>query len=112
MAAAPSLMPEALTGGHALNVLAGIRLMDLGGLEGVDDLVLNALGADRERALELGKALRRGAGAGELILLELDDLLLDLDGNGNDLGIKAGRQPARPRSSAGRQRRRRQAPRG
>ena len=78
-----------VAGGHALNVLAGIRLMDLGGLEGVDDLVLNALGTDRERALELGKTLGRGAGTGELILLELDDLLLDLDGNGNDLGIKA-----------------------
>ena len=40
-----------VAGGHALNVLAGIRLMDLGGLEGVDDLVLNALGTDGERAL-------------------------------------------------------------
>ena len=78
-----------VTGGDALDVLLGIGFVDAGGLEGVDDLVLNALGADGERAAQLGKTLGGGTGAGELILLELDDLLLDLDGNGNDLGIKA-----------------------
>ena len=36
----------------------------------------------------LGDAGDRGAGAGELVLLELDDLLLDLHGDGNDLIVK------------------------
>ena len=62
--------------------------MDAGGLEGVDDLVLNALGADGERAAQLGKTLDGGTGAGELILLELDDLLLDLHGDGDDLVVE------------------------
>ena len=77
-----------VAGGDALDVLLGIGLMDAGGLEGVDDLVLNALGADGERAAQLGKTLDGGTGAGELILLELDDLLLDLHGDGNDLIVK------------------------
>ena len=77
-----------VTGGDALDVLLGIGFVDAGGLEGVDDLVLNALGADGERAAQLGKTLGGGTGAGELILLELDDLLLDLHGDGNDLIVK------------------------
>ena len=77
-----------VTGGDALDVLLGIGFVDAGGLEGVDDLVLNALGADGERAAQLGKTLDGGTGAGELILLELDDLLLDLHGDGNDLIVK------------------------
>ena len=77
-----------VTGGDALDVLLGIGFVDAGGLEGVDDLVLNALRADGERAAQLGKTLDGGTGAGELILLELDDLLLDLHGDGNDLIVE------------------------
>ena len=77
-----------LTGGHALNMLSGVGFVDAGGLEGVDDLVLNAVGTDGECALELCHAFHGSAGAGELVALELNGLLLDLDGNGNDLIVK------------------------
>ena len=46
-------------GGDPLDVLAGIGLVDLGELKGVDDLVLHALGAHRESALQLGRCPRR-----------------------------------------------------
>ena len=62
--------------------------MDLGGLEGVDDLVLNALGTAGESALQLGHTLDGSALADELVSLELDFLLLDLDGHGNDLIVE------------------------
>ena len=49
-----------VTGGDALDVLLGIGFVDAGGLEGVDDLVLNALRTDGERAAQLGKTLDGG----------------------------------------------------
>ena len=48
-----------VTGGDALDVLLGIGFVDAGGLEGVDDLVLNALRTDGERAAQLGNDPRR-----------------------------------------------------
>ena len=42
-------------GGDPLDVLAGIGLVDLGELKGMDDLVLHSLGAHRESALQLGE---------------------------------------------------------
>ena len=66
-----------------------VGLVDLGGLEGVLDGVLNALGTHGESAAQLGDGLGGGAEAGELVHLELHHLLLLLDHDGDDLVLEA-----------------------
>ena len=51
-------------------------------------LRIGGLGANGESALQLGDTFLGDAGLGILVLLELHDLLLDLDGHGHDLIIE------------------------
>lgn len=59
--------------------------MNSGQLKRMDHFILDALGADRECAAQLGDALRRHAGLGILVHFELDNFLLLLDRHCNDL---------------------------
>ena len=54
----------------------------------VVELIFHAFRAGRESAAQLRKGFHRGAGARELVALEINDLLLDLYGNGNDLIVE------------------------
>ena len=69
-------------------MLVGVIRVNLGGLKGVDNLVLHALRTHGEGALQLAQALHSGAGAGELVHLELHHFLLLLDHDGHDLVVK------------------------
>ena len=55
----------------------------------MNDLGSGGLGTHGEGAAQLGDALGGGAGSGELVALELHDLLLDLHGHGDDLIVEA-----------------------
>ena len=66
----------------------GIVVMDLGGSKGVHDLILHAVGAHRESALQLGNGLGGDAGTGELVLFELHHVLLHLDHHRDDLVVE------------------------
>ena len=70
-------------------MLLGVGLVDLGGLEGVINLVLHTLGPYGEGAAQLGDALGGHAGARELVHLELHHLLLLLDHDGDNLVLEA-----------------------
>ena len=70
-------------------MLLGVSLVNLGGLEGVDHLVLHAIRPNGEGALQLGDGLHGGAGLGILVHLELNHFLLLLDHHGHDLIVEA-----------------------
>ena len=54
----------------------------------MDHLGIGGLGPHGEGALQLGDALGGHAGTGELVHLELHDVLLDLHGHGDDLSLE------------------------
>ena len=75
------------SGDPGLTLVGGF--LDTGGLKGVHHLGIGGLGADGERAAQLGDAFLGDAGLGILILGEGDHFLLDLDHHGDDLVVEA-----------------------
>ena len=74
--------------GDTLGTLV-LGLLGTGDLEGVNDLGVGGLRTNGESATQLGDAVGGDAGLGELVTLELHDLLLDLHRDGNDLVVEA-----------------------
>ena len=74
-------------GDTALTHVLG-QILDLGGLEGHLHLVQSAVSGGGEAGAELAQGLNGGAVAGELVNLEVHDLALHLDRDGNDLVVK------------------------
>ena len=74
--------------GDTLGTLV-LGLLGTGDLEGVNDLGVGGLRTNGESTTQLGDAVSGDTGLGELVTLELHDLLLDLHRDGNDLVIEA-----------------------
>ena len=55
----------------------------------MNDLGVGGLRTNGESATQLGDAVGGDTGLGELVTLELHDLLLDLHRDGNDLVVEA-----------------------